>query len=185
MRGRRGLPAWLLALTLYAQDPPIRFGTTVVIPDGLRGQIYHLKHETNELPNLRKLKSVGTIYTTSINVPPQPFNQGFPGVTNRFEWFAIDYTGRFWVQHAGIHRFNLTSDDGSKLWIDGRLVIDNDGIHAPREIYGDIDLDAGTHRLELAYFQGPRFSVALVLKVAPPGEPWRVFNVDDFRPPPG
>ena len=64
-------------------------------------------------------------------------------------------------------------------------MIDNDGIHAPREYYGDIDLAAGPHRLELAYFQGPRQSVALVLKVAKPGEDWRIFHVDQFKPPPG
>jgi hypothetical protein len=183
----RAKPACLLtlALTLFAQEPIVRFGTTVVIPDGIRGQIYFLKPDITELPNLRKLKSVGVIYTTTINVPPQNFDQGFPGVTNRFEWFGIQYTGRFWVQYAGIHRFNLTSDDGSKLWIDGHLVIDNDGVHAPREYYGDIDLAVGLHRLELAYFQGPRFNVALVLKVAKPGGDWRIFNVDEFRPPAG
>src|SRR4051794_11102932 len=105
----------LVALLLpgFAQDDMARFGTTVAIPDGLRGQIYFLKHEVMELPNFRKLKPVGSIYATSLNVPPQSFDRGFPGVTDRFEWFAIDYTGRFWIQHPGVHRFLLLSDDGS------------------------------------------------------------------------
>ena len=45
---------------------------------------------TSHLPKFEKMKPVGTIYTSSLNLPPQDFRQGFPGVTSRFEWFAID-----------------------------------------------------------------------------------------------
>jgi hypothetical protein len=185
MRSLAGL-AIAFGLAVHAQEPaPIaKFGTTVVIPDGFRGQIYFLKEGATELPKFSKLKPKGTIYTTSINVPEQRFDQGFPGVTQRFEWFAIDYTARFWVRSPGIHRFILTSDDGSRLWIDGHLVVDNDGVHPPQDRYGDIDLAGGLHRIEVGYFQGPRFAVALVLKVMRPGERWRIFQVDEFKPPP-
>src|SRR5947209_1073214 len=115
------IAACCLSAAAQEQEPVARFGTTVVIPDGLRGEIYYLKRNTERLPNFRKLKPVGTVYTTTLNVPPQSFDQGFPGVSKRFEWFAIDYTGKFWVQYAGIHRFLLLSDDGSKLFIDGKL----------------------------------------------------------------
>jgi hypothetical protein len=37
------------------------------------------------------MKPVGTIHTSSLNIPPRIFTDGFPGVTDRFEWFAIDY----------------------------------------------------------------------------------------------
>jgi len=175
----------VFALHGQPQEPVIRFGTTVVMLDGLRGQIYHIKRDSERLPDLRKMKPVGTIYTTSLNVPEQSFAQGFPGVTKRFEWFAIDYTGRFWVQSPGVYRFNLMSDDGSRLWIDDRPVINNDGVHPPRQMQGQVELAAGIHRIEVAYFQGPRFVVALVLQVAPPGEDMRLFHVDQFKPPPG
>src|SRR6185369_16115150 len=101
-------------------------GTTVVIPSGLRGNIYRIRRNSARLPDFRRLKPVGAIYTDSLNVPPQDFRQGFPGVTKRFEWFAIDYTGRFWIEHPGRYRFLLMSDDGSKLYIDDAVVVDND-----------------------------------------------------------
>jgi PA14 domain len=178
-----GVCACLLA-TAWGQETAVRFGTTVVIPAGLRGQIYHIKRDSPRLPNLRKLKPVGTIYTTSLNVPPQMFDEGFPGVSKRYEWFAIDYTGRFWVRSPGFYRFVLTSDDGSKLFIDDKLIIDNDGQHPPLDRYGEVELAEGIHRIEVEYFQGPRFHVALVLRVAPPGENLRIFHVDEFKPPP-
>lgn len=161
-----------------------KFGTTVVIPSGLRGQIYRISSHTKALPHFEKLKTMGTIYTTSLNVPTQDFKIGFPGVTKRHEWFAIDYTGRFWVGKAGVFRFRLLSDDGADLYIDGGLVIDNDGRHPPEAREGSTELSRGIHRIRVPYFQGPRFQVALVLEVAPPGEDYRVFSTDEFKPPP-
>jgi len=177
----------LLTLQLFAQDPQeprATFGTTVVIPAGLEGRIYNLRPNTKKLPNFRRMKPVGTIYTTSLNVPSQDFRDGFPGVTKRVEWFAIDYSGRFWVETAGEYRFSLTADDGAKLYLDRTLVVDNDGQHAPLERSGSTDLSRGIHEIRVAYFQGPRYHVALVLKVAPPGEQLRIFNTDELKPPP-
>jgi hypothetical protein len=178
------LIAALLAQESPQQQPTVTFGITVVIPSALQGRIYNIRHDTKKLPNFRKMKPVGTIYATSLNVPPQDFTLGFPGVTKRVEWFAIDYTGRFWVEKPGDYGFSLTSDDGANLYIDAELVIDNDGQHPPRERVGAAHLSHGVHQIRVSYFQGPRYHVALVLKVAPPGEALRIFSTDDLKPPP-
>ncbi len=165
------------------QDQMPVFGTTVVIPGGLRGQIYHLKRNTEALPRFEKLKPKGTVYTASLNIPPQDFKIGFPGLTDRFEWFAIDYTGRFWIARAGLYEFLLHSDDGAQLYIDDQLIADNDGIHPPADRHASLRLTEGIHRIRVSYFQGPRTHVALVLKIAGPGEELRVFSTDEFKPP--
>lgn len=185
--------AWpLLAVALglcRAQFPPPEqgtiptFGTTVFIGSGLRGEIYAIAPDTEWLPNFKKLQRLGTIYTTTLNIPPRYFAEGFPGVTQRFEWFAIDYTGKFWIEKPGTYRFALVSDDGSKLYIDGSTVIDNDGPHPAVSVKGKINLKRGIHGIRVSYYQGPRFGVALMLDVAPPNQKWRVFNTDDFEPP--
>ena len=167
-----------------AEPPAATFGTTVVIPSGLRGEIYRIRSRTKAVPNFDKLKPIGTIYTPSLNIPPQDFKIGFPGVTKRNEWFAIDYTGKFWIGKPGAYQFSLQSDDGALLYIDAGLVIDNDGLHPPRTLEGSVDLSEGIHRIRLSYFQGPRFQVALVLRVAGPGENSRIFSTDEFKPPP-
>jgi len=174
----------LLAPQAPEQPPTATFGTTVVISSGLQGLVYHIRRNTTKLPDFQKLKPVGTIYVTSLNIPPQDFRRGFPGVTKRFEWFAIDYRGRFWVEQPGEYNFALTSDDGAKLYIDGRQVVDNDGEHPPREETGRTDLGRGVHEVRVSYFQGRRFEVALVLRVAFPGQPFRIFNTDELKPPP-
>ena len=44
---------------------------------------------------------------------------------------------------SGSYRFKLSSDDGSRLLIDNKVVIDNGGAHAVKTEYGDIVLEAG------------------------------------------
>jgi hypothetical protein len=180
-----GLAALPLGTVAHAQgqEPVATFGSTTVIPAGLRGLIYHIRHNTQRLPDFSKLKASGSIYTSSLNIPAQDFKQGFPGVTKRFEWFAIDYTGRFWIDKPGMYTFVLTSDDGARLYIDDDMIVDNDGLHPPADVNGGVDLSAGIHRIRVSYFQGPRLQVALVLKVAPPGEEPRIFSTDEFKPP--
>jgi len=185
--GRLGCAVLALLFTAVfcCGQEPVIFGTTVVIPSGLRGAVYHIHHtNTGETLNFDKLKPAGTIYASSLNIPPQDFKLGFPGVTKRFEWFAIDYTGRFWIDSPGKYTFNLLSDDGGWLYIDDQLIIDNGGLHPPEEKTGSVNLEGGIHRIRVSYFQGPKWQVALVLKIAGPGEQLRVFSTDEFRPPP-
>ena len=78
----------------------------------------------------------------------------------------------------------MLSDDGSKLYIDGHQVIDNDGQHAPKGVAGDCKLKAGEHRIRVSYFQGPRTQVALILAVIPPGEDdFSLFSTEDYLSP--
>ena len=165
------------------QEAAAVFGTTVVIPSGFRGDIYYLPRNTETLADLARLHPQGTIYTTSLNVPPQSFLLGFPGITRRFEWFAIDYSGKFWIETPGLYRFRLTSDDGAMLYIDGQLIADNDGIHSTTVRLGSIRLGGGTHTIRVPYYQGPGDTVALILEAAGPGEQPRIFSTEEFKPP--
>ncbi|HEX8832383.1 MAG TPA: PA14 domain-containing protein, partial [Longimicrobium sp.] len=142
------------------------FGTSGNTPFALKGQIYFIPETTERLPDFSGLQARGTISTTVLNIPNQSFEAGFPGVTDRFEWFAIRYRGAIVLPHAGAYRFRLTSDDGSRLLVDGRQVIDNDGVHGDQTAEGTAQLAEGVHAVEVQYFQGPRYEVSLVLEMA-------------------
>lgn len=175
--------AFVLCCSFAQEQPAATFGTTVVDLSGLEGRVYFLDPKTQKLPNFSHKQPAGTVYTTTLNVWPQHFTEGFPSITDRFEWFGIEYTGKFWIEAPGEYRFSLLSDDGSKLTIDDKLVIDNDGVHAAVATSAAATLSRGSHRIKVDYFQGPRFTVALVLAIAAPGEAWRVFDTRDFKPP--
>lgn len=177
-------PVYRFSTTVFG-EPIYSFGTTVASNSGFRGEIYNLDPDTAKLPDFSRLTPVGTIYTPYLCVPPRPFEEGFPGVTERFEWFAIDYNGRFWFSKPGTYRFALESDDGSILYIDGKPVIRNDRQHPPIEKKGSVRLRTGAHTVRVSYFQGPRFHVALILRVEGPGDrELHVFHADEFKPPP-
>ena len=65
---------------------------------------------------------------------------------------AMKFAGYFSNAAAGEYTFYLTSDDGSKLFIDGALVVDNNGIHPPATQSGKVELIKGTHRFVVGVF---------------------------------
>jgi len=160
---------------------PAIFGSSKETPFVFEGDIYPIPKGTERLPDFSKLKSIGKIYTPVLNVQPRDFREGFPGVTNRFEWFAIDYKGKLFIPEDRDFTFYLLSDDGARLIIDGQTVIDNDGIHPPRERSGTVSLKRGLHSIEVQYFQGPRYEVALVLSYLKDGRKVP-FDIREFAP---
>ncbi|MDP4261728.1 MAG: family 20 glycosylhydrolase [Bacteroidota bacterium] len=68
--------------------------------------------------------------------------------------FALQYRGYINVPEDGIYSFYLTSDDGAVLRIAGREVVNNDGMHAPREKNGQVALKKGLHSIALDFIEG-------------------------------
>jgi hypothetical protein len=149
----------------------------------LEGRVFQLEPGTDTLPqNMHKdYKSLIVLYARKLDIPSRNFTKGFPGLENVFEWFGIQYRGTMTIKESGLYAFRLLSDDGSKLYIDSILVIDNDGTHAPASKTGEIYLSPGTYPIRVDYFQGPRMHIALQLFVTPPGEEEKVFDLKDFE----
>jgi hypothetical protein len=148
-------------------------------PEGrLRGRVYDIPLETRRLPDFAAMSPAETVCLDRLYVTPRrSVYPGFPGLNERFRWFAVDLEGSFTVAQEGLFYFRLISDDGSRLFLDDTLVIDNDGYHPPRMALGAARLTAGRHTIHVPYWQGPG-PMALVLDVARPGEPYHVLRVD-------
>jgi len=142
------------------------------------GVVYPLAPKTSKLPTAwDSLEAISVVYACEWDIPTRKWETGFPGVEDRFEWFAIQYSGAFHVQKAGKWKFRISSDDGSKLYIDGKLVVNNDGEHPPQSKDGTIELAAGDHDMVLEYFQGPRYHINLQVYATPPGGKEGLFSV--------
>jgi hypothetical protein len=139
----------------------------------LRGIVYPLPLETRQLPDFGALRPAGAICMDRLDVTER---RSFPGL-RRSEWFGVDFQGVFFVDEPGVFHFRLMSDDGSRLIVDGALVIDNDGYHAVRAAEGAVALDRGPHTIGVPFWQGPG-PLALTLEVARPGEGYEIFHVD-------
>jgi len=67
--------------------------------------------------------------------------------------FALLMTGAVNVKKAGNYIFYCGSNDGSQLYLDNHLLIDNDGYHGFIEKSGKIFIEEGIHLIEVRYFQ--------------------------------
>jgi hypothetical protein len=67
--------------------------------------------------------------------------------------FSFNFTGYVDVPSDGQYTFYTNSDDGSKLYIDDVLVVNNDGTHGAQEESGTIGLKAGKHAISVGFFQ--------------------------------
>jgi hypothetical protein len=150
------------------------FDTNVMSGHGLIGQVYVPGGPIHQMPDFDLLTPVYTFVTTNLDVPNRVYTEGFPTPEMQYvvEDFAIRFRGELAIDTPGLYHFGLYSDDGAKLYIDGTLVVDNDGIHGPKGEKGIITLTAGTHPVEIHYFQGPRYSIALQWYYQPPTGPY-------------
>ena len=97
---------------------------------------------------------------TVSKVDETPHLQGSTGYqllsTNKY---SVKWTGWIAIHQTGRYRFATNSDDGSYLYLDTHLLIDNGGSHGPRKITQEIDLKKGIYPLEIRYFQAGGMSL--------------------------
>jgi serine/threonine protein kinase len=86
----------------------------------------------------------------------------------RRESYAMKFEGFFRLEQDAECTFVLASDDGSRLYIDGELVVNNDGQHPVQTRQGKARLDRGTHKVVVTYFQ-TWGSAELAVEIQAPG----------------
>ncbi len=65
----------------------------------------------------------------------------------------IQFEGFVLLPKDGVYSFFTDSDDGSRLYIGGTLVVENDGLHGINEEKGSIALSAGYHPIRVTFFE--------------------------------
>lgn len=172
------------------QPPPVgtprAFGVVTPLPNAFCGDVYEISSGVSTIPDFWNLEPIGSIYANALNVVDQDATGtvGIPGVTRATKWFGVDYYGEFFITKPGEYKFDLESDDGSRLEIDNQQLIDNDELHQAKSKTGKINLAAGRHTIHVPYFQGSPPDLALILTIKGPEGPARPFNLSDYAPPP-
>jgi len=130
----------------------------------------------DKLPNFANLKPQATGTAPGFDL----------SLARRSGNFALRFKGYLRIDRAGSYRFHLHSDDGSKLFLDDKLVVANDGVHPPSTVSGAVKLTKGTHKLTAGVFnagggvelhvdiEGPdlgRQDVAPLVTLTPEGNP--------------
>ncbi len=66
--------------------------------------------------------------------------------------YSVRWTRWYNAESAGPYNLKLTSDDGSRLWVDGSLVLDMWYDHAAQAQTASLDLTAGYHLVRVEYY---------------------------------
>jgi hypothetical protein len=70
------------------------------------------------------------------------------------DFFYFKYDGYLYINTGGTYQFQTTSSDGSRIELDGALIVNNDGVHASRTITNtNVPLSAGPRRITVKYFE--------------------------------
>lgn len=67
--------------------------------------------------------------------------------------YSARFSGQLDVPSSGEITLFARSDDGVRVFVDGKTVIDDWSMHAPKESSGKVTLTAGEHDLRIEYFQ--------------------------------
>jgi len=111
---------------------------------GLKVEYFHPSPKNVARETLEKMspKANGVVSKISLNTP----------VIKKRDQFALRFTGAIEIPQAGKYTFFTKSDDGSRLYIGEREVVNNDGLHGMQEKNGSIELPAGSHPITVTYF---------------------------------
>ena len=150
----------------------------VVTPGGRRSIAYGAMFLRRPYGNAvsQSVSQPGLTYTIFNGnfVSAEDLEQGNPvitGTTSSFDLqqfrqrqkYGLEFDGYVRVSSDGFYEFALESDDGAILQIDDEVVVDNDGNHGPRLVFGHIPLRQGLHNFQLRYFQSEGGALLRVL----------------------
>lgn len=115
--------------------------------------------------------SLGTLKLTRVDAAIDfDWGSGSPDSSIGADTFSIRWTGRIQAQYSEPYTFYVRADDGIRLWIDQRLIVDNWSDQSATETSGQIALAAGQwYDLKLEYYDNTG-SAAVRLSWASPSQ---------------
>jgi hypothetical protein len=113
--------------------------------DGLKNGVNY-KYYEGKFSSVKDISSAKCIEKGTIQ------NFSIEGARQK-DHFAFEYEAYLKIDKKGTYRFYTYSDDGSQLFINDALVVDNDGSHSAGRMNGKIALEAGYHKIKVLYFE--------------------------------
>ena len=130
---------------------------------------FHVLHRHSTEPFINGWEDVNALFDGS-NIESEAIVEGVPSINyhdrgrdghfdNNAEWpagsgndHATMATGKVFVQHDGTYSFGITSNDASRLRINGQDIIFEPDRHPTKDTITSVDLTAGEHDIELTTF---------------------------------
>lgn len=124
---------------------------------GLMVQAYNLPEGYDRQPEIYLLAGRSTDYIKTDKISADAIKK--TGA------YALKFSGWIYVENDCEYKFTLNSDDGSSLYINERLIVDNTGVHSFKSSSGFIGLSKGYHAVSIEYFECGNSGASLSLDV--------------------
>ena len=111
----------------------------------LKYEYYESNEDLDVMPDFKSINPKATGLSNE-------FTRG--EIPNRQNNFAVVFSGYIYIEKDGDYKFYTASDDGSKLYFDEQLKINNDGSHGVKWHGSDMSLTKGWHSIRVSYFNG-------------------------------
>ena len=105
-------------------------------------QVNYYEGDWDKMPAFSSMDAKETFISSSVS------NAGKKGN----ERYGLVLQGFLKIAEAEVYNFYLSSDDGSKMYLDDMLLIDNDGLHGMTEKKGTAALAPGYHIIRIEFF---------------------------------
>jgi hypothetical protein len=86
------------------------------------------------------------------------WSDGAPATGLPSDFFSVRWTRSLYLSPAGYYRFTITADDGVRLWVDDKSLLDEWHRADSQTYYVDVYLAAGTHAVKLEYYDHTGYS---------------------------
>jgi hexosaminidase len=154
---------------LKLKDASVSLKSRIYMSNGRASRVAEMVFEKQELRKAQKISNLipgvaydyyeGEIQTVEDFSKAEKLESGIlEFITlpeNRNEsLIGLEINGYINIPLNGVYTFTTISDDGSALWINDEMVVNNDGFHSMQEIKGQIALKKGYHSIKIRFFEG-------------------------------
>ncbi|GEO20303.1 alkaline phosphatase family protein [Cyclobacterium qasimii] len=143
------------------------------IGNGENGKISWDYYEGNfsQIPDFKSLNIVKSGSSKEFSLKEIP---------HRSDHFAVKFEATLQIKESGKYTFFSQSDDGSKVLLNGEVVVDNDGSHSSQLKKNQVNLSKGNHPIEVWYFEDTQ-GQEIQIQIDGPGVPKQILTDKFFR----
>ncbi|MEJ0031868.1 MAG: PA14 domain-containing protein [Bacteroidota bacterium] len=148
------------ALDFTGNYSPFAEGATVTTIAPVNGLTYKYYIYTGTMPGNGGAQLVEPRANNSFDFSQTPTTTGtvgtfsFDALTHQEDNFVYAFDGYLEIQTSGNYTFYTSSDDGSRLYVNGALVVNNDNAHGTQEIASNaIALNPGKYPIRCTFFE--------------------------------
>jgi hypothetical protein len=116
--------------------------------NGLKTTLFRAENLT-KVPDFEQLTPVNSWTSAEFYIAEKDV---MPAISGKTSCFAMKFEGFIQIEQAGKYTFSTASDDGSKLYVNGKLVVNNDGNHGVLSKNGTAILAPGKYPIQVEYY---------------------------------